>query len=187
VSTLIVVEAIIIASLVALLINGARVHQIETDNLADTTVAKAAELKQILQEEKEQAVRDTIARIRLECEQTDAGRNAVIAEQLRGAALMKEDIDEIALFLRQNYQREIGLGYHANRGLGKIVVGYLAREREMQQTASNAVTPSYMPLIPSPNFATEADIIRVLSQQRSQTARETTEKLNAKPEGDSHV
>jgi len=43
----------------------------------------------------------------------------------------KDDVDTISLFLRDHYAREISLGWHANRKLGQIVTGYLAREREV--------------------------------------------------------
>jgi hypothetical protein len=39
--------------------------------------------------------------------------------------VMKEDIDGIAVFLREQFAHEISMGYHANRNLATIVVGYL--------------------------------------------------------------
>jgi hypothetical protein len=46
-------------------------------------------------------------------------------ETQKGFDTMKEDIDAIALFLREEFAREISLGHHANRTLGAIVTGYL--------------------------------------------------------------
>jgi hypothetical protein len=60
-----------------------------------------------------------------------AAQTAMSPEGQKGLLDAKEAVDNIALFLRENYQREIGLGYHSNRKLAEIVTGYLAHEREM--------------------------------------------------------
>lgn len=43
--------------------------------------------------------------------------------------------NEIAVFLRDNYGREISSGYHNGRSFGDVVIGYLRRERECQTNA----------------------------------------------------
>lgn len=57
-------------------------------------------------------------------------RVAMMTESVRAYNEMKPDVEQIALFLRENYSREINLGYHGGRKLGDIVCGYLAVERD---------------------------------------------------------
>lgn len=52
-------------------------------------------------------------------------RQAGVEETQKGFDSMKEDIDAIALVLREGFAREIDLGQHSNRTLGAVVTGYL--------------------------------------------------------------
>src|ERR1700678_3733500 len=61
---------------------------------------------------------------RRECAAAQSRQETVRAEQGKGFKLMSDEQNEIALFLRANYAKEIAMGYHANRGLGAIVCGY---------------------------------------------------------------
>jgi len=56
-------------------------------------------------------------------------RVSVMAESQRAFNDMKPEFDKIALFLRENYAKEIERGYHAGRSFSEIVCGYLATER----------------------------------------------------------
>jgi hypothetical protein len=58
-----------------------------------------------------------------------------IFDQARQIREMKADLDQIALYLRHHYQREIESGLHAGRRLGDIITLYLAREREAAKAA----------------------------------------------------
>lgn len=66
----------------------------------------------------------------------DTTRIRMLAEQLKGFELMKTDTDTIALFLRDRYKEEIQLGYHANRQLGEVVIGYLGKERSFHKATT---------------------------------------------------
>lgn len=68
-------------------------------------------------------------------------RLSQLEELQRGFLVMKKDVDEIALYLRIHYAREIGLGYHNNRPLGEIVTAYLAVEREYNKRLDQQAWP----------------------------------------------
>lgn len=48
---------------------------------------------------------------------------------------MKHEQDEIALFLRNNYQEEISKGEHSGASLSQILARYLSVERSVRHTA----------------------------------------------------
>ena len=81
-------------------------------------------------------------------QQRQAEQTAMAPESQKALAEAKEAVDDIALFIRENYQREMQLGYHSGRKLGAIVVGYLAVERQYTNQANArhmaAVTSSSM-------------------------------------------
>ena len=61
-------------------------------------------------------------------EQTIAARDAqiaILAENQAAYLAMKKEVDEIALFLRNSYARQIAMGQHAGRSLSEVVIGYL--------------------------------------------------------------
>lgn len=57
-------------------------------------------------------------------------RIGVEPELYRALLSMKEQVDAIAVFLRENYAEEIRRGDHNGRGLAEIVATYLSRERK---------------------------------------------------------
>lgn len=74
-------------------------------------------------------------RTQQECGDSHARQLTMLEEQSKQYYQMKADVDKIALCLRERYQSEIQQGFHGGRGLGDIVVGYLAREREQTRRA----------------------------------------------------
>lgn len=60
-------------------------------------------------------------------------QDAAIAEELKLLREQNNEVNEIALFLRNNYKQEMQLGAHANRTFSQIIIGYLAKERECQK------------------------------------------------------
>lgn len=58
--------------------------------------------------------------------------NAIIAQryQMEQAEIRdNQTVDEITLYLRDNYQREIAQGRHSGRSLAEVVIYYLSLER----------------------------------------------------------
>lgn len=53
----------------------------------------------------------------------------ILAEHERNFHDQKIDLDEIGMFLRENYKTEIADGRHNGRRLGVVIVGYLQKER----------------------------------------------------------
>lgn len=96
-----------------------------------------------------------------ECWAAQKSQETMQGEQGKLFLEAMEQQNEIALFLRNNYQREIKLGYHGGRGLANIVTGYLAVEREHKDC------------FPIPPLLTRES----LSRERSENATATTERI----------
>lgn len=72
--------------------------------------------------------------------QTASARMSQMEESQRAYFEMKVDVDDIALFIRENYKDEMGRGWHSGRRLGDIVTGYLAVERQYQKAGREFAT-----------------------------------------------
>lgn len=89
------------------------------------------------------AIEHTRDETREACKIATASQISALAEQSKGFYAMKEDVDLITLYLRGHYKNEIDQGFHQSRSLGKIVTGYLGRER--QAWARSAPLPPFEP------------------------------------------